>query len=433
MRVKYLKTLVFLVSLFSLSQVYAVDRIGRLGIGSSQSSASGLRTLSLKLQRSRSSSLGAYFGVNSEDGTTTYAAGGRLYRIIYDEPQLDFYSVLSLGMYTYEVDAGGSTDSGYELEGGLGTEFSFQGLESLGFSFEFGLRLYTQDSETNMGTFGHDIIKAAIHFYLQIMKKPLAFIFLALFTSKLALAQSDAVLSAMGEGEDLNIGGDIFSDFNEDLEAAQVMEDERFYRYGRFFAANIGIGYTTFTGNRGKAYPDSQSPPISWSLSMMYFSNFQVAYLIGLGYSSHVADINTKVRGSQSEILGTIQTTMLRPFVGTRYYIDTSDLGTAITYSNPYITGRLEYWYQTNRFIDSQNLPDKSGGAIGTALGGGLEFPMELKKSYFNVEVLYHFVQFFDENTADYQQIENDDESTYGYQSLRGDALTIMFHYNSSW
>ena len=39
---------------------------------------------------------------------------------------------------------------------------------------------------------------------------------------------------------DLNVGGDIFSDFNEDLEASQVMEDERFYRYSRFFAVNLG-------------------------------------------------------------------------------------------------------------------------------------------------------------------------------------------------
>jgi len=45
--------------------------------------------------------------------------------------------------------------------------------------------------------------------------------------------------------DDLTIDGDIFNDFNEDLEATQVLEDERFYRYGRFFQAMIGLGTTT--------------------------------------------------------------------------------------------------------------------------------------------------------------------------------------------
>ena len=51
--------------------------------------------------------------------------------------------------------------------------------------------------------------------------------------------------------DDLNIGGDIFNDFNEDLESTQIMEDERFYRYGRFFSFQVGIGVTSFDGNRG--------------------------------------------------------------------------------------------------------------------------------------------------------------------------------------
>ena len=53
--------------------------------------------------------------------------------------------------------------------------------------------------------------------------------------------------------DDFNVGGDIFSDFNEDLESSQVMEDERFYRYSRFFSLNLGLGVTSFTGNRGLA------------------------------------------------------------------------------------------------------------------------------------------------------------------------------------
>jgi hypothetical protein len=40
------------------------------------------------------------------------------------------------------------------------------------------------------------------------------------------------------DDDDLNVGGDIFTDFSEDVENAKLVEDERFYRYGRFFCFN---------------------------------------------------------------------------------------------------------------------------------------------------------------------------------------------------
>ena len=40
---------------------------------------------------------------------------------------------------------------------------------------------------------------------------------------------SDQVMSELEDDTTMN-GSDIFSDFNEDLESTQVLEDERFYR-----------------------------------------------------------------------------------------------------------------------------------------------------------------------------------------------------------
>lgn len=236
--------------------------------------------------------------------------------------------------------------------------------------------------------------------------------------------------------DDLQVGGDIFSDFNEDLEATQVMEDERFYRYSRFFTFNMGLGMTTFTGNRGLAYTDNHP---SYHISLMYFINFQTVFTMGFEYSKHIMFIDTFVNGSDSQIIGAVETTMLRPFFGIRYYIDTADLGTAITYSNPYFTGRLEYWYQTNAFPENENLSDEAGGGLGTGVGFGLEFPIDLKESYFNIEFLYHVVNFFDKFTQDYRKITDPDHdhanfpSKYGYDDLRGDVISIFFTYNVSW
>lgn len=252
-----------------------------------------------------------------------------------------------------------------------------------------------------------------------------------------ALAQFSA--QGFDTDEDLNVGGDIFSDFNEDLEAAQVMEDERFYRYSRFVSLNLGVGYTTFTGNRGLAYEDNHP---SFGLGLMYFLDFQNVFVMGLEYSQHTMFIDTHVVGHPNQIIGAVVTKMLRPYFGFRYYIDTSDLGTAITYSNPYFVGRLEYWYQTNTFPERDNLSDQAEGGIGLGFGAGLEFPIEIKKSYFNVEFLYHTVNFFDKYTRDYRKIEpgtrsSDDEanfpSEYGYEDLTGNVISIFCNYVISW
>jgi hypothetical protein len=237
--------------------------------------------------------------------------------------------------------------------------------------------------------------------------------------------------------DDINVSSDIFQDFNEDLEANQVMEDERFYRYARFYSVMLGIGFTTFTDNRGIAYEDNHP---SFNFGLLYFLDFQNAFIMGIAYSKHTMFIDTYVNSSPTQIIGAVETNMLRPYVGFRYYIDTTDLGTAITYSNPYFVGRVEYWYQTNVFTERDGFSDKEGGGLGMGIGAGLEFPIEIKKTYFNVEFLYHTVSFFDKYTQDYRQIPADDisqtgcnggpcESDYGYDDLRGDVITIMFNY----
>jgi hypothetical protein len=262
------------------------------------------------------------------------------------------------------------------------------------------------------------------------LMKNLLLILLTLFSLS-AFAQSTD--QAMQEIEDdLEPGSDIFSDFNEDLESAQVLEDERFYRYGRFFSVNLGGGFTTFTGNRGKAYEDNNP---TFHLSVNYFLDFQKAITLGIEYSKHTMVLDTVVNGfkSNNENLGAVVTDMTRVFVGYKYYIDTTDLGTAITYSNPHLIGRLEYWYQSTNYLDQKTFPKSKGGGIGTGIGAGLEFPIELKQSYVSVEALYHVVNFYDKYTQDYRQVPNNTKSTYGYEDLSGNVISLIITYNFTW
>lgn len=255
--------------------------------------------------------------------------------------------------------------------------------------------------------------------------------FIGLTISAASFAQSNEQVMQEIE-DDTVIGSDIFSDFNEDLESAQALEDERFYRYGRFFSVNLGAGITTFTGNRGSVYQDN---PPTFHLSTNYFMDFQRSIGLGIEYSKHTAVYDYVANGFPTNgNLGAVTTDMMRAFMSYRYYIDTSDLGTAITYSNPYFIGRLEYWYQTDKFIDQKTLPKKKGGGIGTGFGFGLEFPVEIKKSYIGVEALYHVVNFQDKYTQDYIKKSTDTTSKQnGIKDLTGNVISVVMSYNFTW
>lgn len=253
--------------------------------------------------------------------------------------------------------------------------------------------------------------------------------FLIFETSKIyAQYDSDTSMNVDLDEDDLNIGGDIFSDFNEDLEVSQVLEDERFYRYGRFYSANISAGLTAFTGNRGAAYQNKQP---SLAISLVYFMNFQMAFGLGVGYSKHIMIIDVPTKGFINDGPGLIETSMFRSFFFYRYYLDTYDLGTAITYSNPYLVGNIEYWDQTNKYMDHPDFPNDSGGGLGASFGLGLEFPIKIRESYIGVEALYHFVNFKDSTTQLYRP--KDPNSGGGYSDLTGNVITVFLSYVISW
>lgn len=160
---RYLITIFLLV--ISFQTAFAAGQIGRLGVGMSDQLVSNMKTLSLKLQRNRSSAIGGTFGLDSSSDGSFYALGIKYYRLIYEEPQLNFYSAFGGSFFTYKNSAD-ETKQGNQFDGVFGTEFSFQGIESIGFSFEFGMRMYSYNQETHIGTTGYNMISSAIHFYL---------------------------------------------------------------------------------------------------------------------------------------------------------------------------------------------------------------------------------------------------------------------------
>lgn len=155
---------IFLVLLLTSSTAWALNKSGRMGVGLSNQLVNDLPALSLKIQQNRYFALGGLLAFRSNEDNTLYGAGLRLYRIIFEEDLLNFYMAGTLASLTYEED--NKAKSGYQFDGTMGTEFHIQGIESIGFSFEFGLS-YNQGPEgRSFETLGNNFLKSAVHFYL---------------------------------------------------------------------------------------------------------------------------------------------------------------------------------------------------------------------------------------------------------------------------
>jgi hypothetical protein len=163
-----MKHLFLLGILFFTTHLYAMDLRGRMGVGASNQLANEIPAISLKIQQSKTFAIGGLLGFKSDQDNTLYGAGVRFYRIIFDEPQLNFYMASLFAAQNYLDRESDKVKSGYQIDGTMGTEFHFSGLESVGFSFEFGLSVRDVDrrSGTSFETLGDHLVKAAVHFYL---------------------------------------------------------------------------------------------------------------------------------------------------------------------------------------------------------------------------------------------------------------------------
>jgi hypothetical protein len=108
--------------------------------------------------------MGGLLGFRSGEDATTYGAGLKIYRVIFEEERLNFFMSGTLATLAYEENE--KAKSGYQFDGTLGTEFHLEGIESIGFSFEFGVSYNKGPEGRRFETLGNNFLKAAVHFYL---------------------------------------------------------------------------------------------------------------------------------------------------------------------------------------------------------------------------------------------------------------------------
>ena len=139
------------------------NHLGRLGVGASNQLANDLTALSFKVQKSNAFALGGLLGVSTDNNNGGYGAGLKLYRILFEEPQLTFYFAGLGALINHKTTT--TEKSGFQFDLTMGTEFSFAGLESLGFTLEFGFS-FNKLNDFVVETVGDHLIAAGVHFYL---------------------------------------------------------------------------------------------------------------------------------------------------------------------------------------------------------------------------------------------------------------------------
>ena len=151
-----------LLFLFSLN-AFSFDKINRLGLGMTNQLKNGFPALSFKIQKNRSFAYGGMASFSSDSDNGGYGVGLKAYKNLFDEPQLNFYLAGMGAIIGNKINT--TSYSGFQFDLSFGSEFHFQGLSSLGFSFEFGMSAYKAKNFV-LQTLGNNFVVSAIHFYL---------------------------------------------------------------------------------------------------------------------------------------------------------------------------------------------------------------------------------------------------------------------------
>ena len=198
-----------------------------------------------------------------------------------------------------------------------------------------------------------------------------------------------------------------YADFSLNEEEA---EDTQYFQYGRYFGVSLGLGYQTATGNRGKLYTAAM-PRID--ARIQYWFGFNFAADMGIFLADHTyfnGSANTRVK-------------MIGYGVHLKYYFDVKDASAVISFSNPHLIGGLGVISKNESTSLNTSTPD-TDSTFSVDFGAGLEFPIIYKKTYFNLEVLYHTQNFID---------TDEDQNPGNLPDRSGGFLTLMGHFMFVW
>ena len=222
--------------------------------------------------------------------------------------------------------------------------------------------------------------------------KPAALFLLLLLCAPLCASLSHAndgfgTSSTPSKGEEDDYSTTPYTDYGEFNEDEEEAETTQYLQYGRFFGVSLGIGTHGATGNRGQLWTGG-FPLLD--LKIHYWYNFNFALQFGYTTAPH----------SFSQTNNTTQVTMARAGLDLKYYFDTRDLSSAITFAGPYLFIGAGDFIKTQTSTISQT-PDNDS-AVGLSFGAGMEFTVSPKRVYFYLQGQVDMVTFKDTSTGDF-------------------------------
>ena len=135
----------------------------RLGVGYQNQLSVSVPSVAARYYPNPDLGVSASLGIDTESDASKFGLGVKVFRIIFKEPNLNFYLGAGGALISQEVNSVSS--SGFELNGFAGVEFFLTGLESLGFIFEAGIGIASIDSGVRFRTFGDHPVNAGVVFY----------------------------------------------------------------------------------------------------------------------------------------------------------------------------------------------------------------------------------------------------------------------------
>ena len=189
--------------------------------------------------------------------------------------------------------------------------------------------------------------------------------------------------------EDEDLKGTPYTEYGEFNEQNEEDSYTRFLQFGRFFGVSVGGGMVGVTGNRGNLY-NGGFP--SFELKLHYWFDFDFALEMSVSSASFYWETQSR---------GRVDTSLLRVGLDLKYYIPVYNLAAPITFANPFLTFGFGSFRKSDTFQLQEVIDNDS--SVGLGFGGGLEFVMSPRKSYFYLSGKLHLVNFKDTFTTTYQ------------------------------
>ncbi|MCO5142212.1 MAG: hypothetical protein M9962_03880 [Oligoflexia bacterium] len=159
---KYYALLLLIFSSTSYANSEAKSLTGRLGLGFTQQIATigdaKIPAISAKYYLSRRTAFSVGTGFDTKSGSSTVAVGSKFFNNLHVESNLFFYAGAGLAYVSHK---------GSKIQGSLfiGSEFFFDKVPSVGFSFEAGVRGDSINGSFAIKTIADSIVTGGMHFY----------------------------------------------------------------------------------------------------------------------------------------------------------------------------------------------------------------------------------------------------------------------------